>query len=182
MSNTHQENNEEAIAPWYKQFWLWFLLFFPALAIVAGIYTIKIAVDNADSLVRDDYYKAGLAINEDLALDQATAARNITADLSIDNAIGDVVVLLQGEFDSLPAEITLDFIHPTIESKDFTLSAKHRRNGRYLSQLSEDLRKHWYLQVSDRGEGKAPTWRLKTTINLDNAKDDRFTLQLGSPR
>ena len=180
MSNTQQAHNEEVIAPWYKQFWFWFLIFFPALAIVAGIITINIAIDNADSLVRDDYYKAGLAINEDLALDKATAERGITAKLSIDKAIGDVQVILQGELAALPAEITLDFIHPTIQSKDFTITATHRRDGRYLSQLAQDLHKHWYLQVSDRTADAAPTWRLKTTINLDNAKDDRFTLQLAS--
>ena len=172
MNNAQQT---EEVAPWYKQFWLWFIVFFPALAIVAGIITINIAIDNADSLVRDDYYKAGLAINEDLALDQATADKNIQADVTIDANIGEVHIELQGELTQLPDSLILDFIHPTIQKQDFSISARHSGQGRYLSQLNQSLHNHWYLQISDRTlTGTAPNWRLKTTINLDNTNDGRF--------
>ena len=60
--------NETQIKPWYKQFWPWFVISLPASAVVAGIITVFIAFDNADSLVVDDYYKAGLAINDQVQL------------------------------------------------------------------------------------------------------------------
>jgi hypothetical protein len=169
----------EKIAPWYKHFWLWFIIFFPALAVVAGIITIKIAVDNADSLVRDDYYKAGKAINKDLALDRATAAKNIQANLTIDTTIGEVQIQLQGKIENPPETLTLDFIHPTIQSQDFNIEAKHSRQNIYISQLAQSLNNHWYLQISDRSlAGSAPNWRLKSSINLDNSHDGLFKQQL----
>ena len=49
--------------PWYRQFWPWFLIALPATVVVAGLTTWWIAAHKADSLVVDDYYKEGLAIN-----------------------------------------------------------------------------------------------------------------------
>mgnify|MGYP003639778068 FL=1 len=52
--------------PWYKQFWPWFLIILPMCAVIASLTTLKIALDNSDSLVAEDYYKQGKAINMDL--------------------------------------------------------------------------------------------------------------------
>ena len=65
--------------PWYKQFWPWFLITFPAIAVIAGIITIILAVKSDDGLVKDDYYKAGLAINQTLERTQKAKELNMRA-------------------------------------------------------------------------------------------------------
>ena len=59
--------------PWYRQFWPWFLIALPATVVVAGLTTWWIAAHKADSLVVDDYYKEGLAINRQLRKQNITA-------------------------------------------------------------------------------------------------------------
>ena len=63
----------ETVRPWYKHFWLWFIILLPASVVVASIITVIIAFQNADSLVADNYYKDGLAINQVIARDKAAA-------------------------------------------------------------------------------------------------------------
>jgi hypothetical protein len=35
---------------WYKQFWPWFLISLPASVVVASMFTISIAIDNAPTI------------------------------------------------------------------------------------------------------------------------------------
>ena len=69
--------NADVEKPWYRQFWPWFLIALPAISVVAGLSTLTIAVLNQDSLVRDDWYKDGKAINQSLARDDAAASPRI---------------------------------------------------------------------------------------------------------
>ena len=50
--------------PWYKQLWPWLLISLPASAVFGGIATFILAVNSPNALVADDYYKQGLAINQ----------------------------------------------------------------------------------------------------------------------
>jgi hypothetical protein len=65
--------------PWYRQRWPWFLMFGPAIVLVAGTYTAWLAYSTDDGLVARDYYKRGLLINRTLQRDHAAAARGISA-------------------------------------------------------------------------------------------------------
>ena len=70
-------------APWYRQFWPWFLLALPAVVVVAGFITLYIAIHHADSPVRDHYAKEGLILRRDQAQDQAAARLGLGARLAI---------------------------------------------------------------------------------------------------
>ena len=52
--------------PWYRQRWPWFLIALPATAVVGSIVTAVLAVRTFDGTVSADYYKQGLAINEEV--------------------------------------------------------------------------------------------------------------------
>jgi hypothetical protein len=40
--------------PWYRQFWPWFIIALPAAAVIAGFFTLWLAISNPDYLVVDD--------------------------------------------------------------------------------------------------------------------------------
>jgi hypothetical protein len=92
----HADRPREDTEPWYRQFWPWFIIALPATAVVAGLITLYIATVNRDTLVRDDYYKEGLALNQDLARSRRAADLGITAELAYDPGTGDVVLTTTG--------------------------------------------------------------------------------------
>ncbi|MBP6382753.1 MAG: FixH family protein, partial [Pseudomonadales bacterium] len=53
-------------APWYRQGWPWFLILLPLSVVIACFVTLYLALKTDEALVRDDYYKEGLAINRRL--------------------------------------------------------------------------------------------------------------------
>ena len=88
--------------PWYKQFWPWFLIFFPATAVIAGIITIIIAIKTDDGLVKDDYYKAGLAINQTLERKQKAHDLGLSADIHWDKLTQTITLKLAGKISKPP--------------------------------------------------------------------------------
>ncbi len=72
-----------APTPWYREPWPWILIALPATAVVAGIVTAVIAVRGFDGLVEADYYKQGLAINQELGRSTNARELGIVARLSI---------------------------------------------------------------------------------------------------
>jgi hypothetical protein len=63
------------VTPWYRQAWPWFLISLPAAAVVGGIVTFYLAARGWDGPVVRDYYKQGLAVNEELT--RSTRAREL---------------------------------------------------------------------------------------------------------
>ena len=61
---------------------LWLLLGVPAAAVIMGVVIVTLATHGPTDLVRDDYYKAGLAINTDLSAEDAGAALGLTGTLA----------------------------------------------------------------------------------------------------
>lgn len=47
---------------WYRQFWPWFLITLPSVAVVASFITLGIAIKHADTPVQDDYEQHGLTV------------------------------------------------------------------------------------------------------------------------
>ena len=103
--------------PWYRQFWPWFLIVPPATAVVAGIATVIIAAHDPDSLVVDDYYRQGLAINRDLARIRNAEQLGMSGTLTI-NIDSRMVTLQLDNIKPDTEELTLRFIHPLRAHKD----------------------------------------------------------------
>ena len=76
--------------PWYRQFWPWFIIALPASVVVAGLITVFIAFRHADTLVNDNYYKDGLAINQTLAQDTRARELGVEATIDFDRVTGEV--------------------------------------------------------------------------------------------
>ncbi|MEJ2142731.1 MAG: FixH family protein [Gammaproteobacteria bacterium] len=154
--------NTQTIQPWYRQFWPWFLIAFPATAVVAGIATIIIAVKSDDGLVDDDYYKAGLAINRTLERSQVASQLGLNARVRWDQHTGSLTLNLQGKLTSIPARLDMTFLHPTRAHLDkkiklYSVSGKSSYTGRM--ELIESGSWHVILEPEDK------SWRLKGRIN-----------------
>ena len=73
------------VLPWYKYKLVWMIIAIPAASVIAGINMIYLAVNTDDGLVADDYYKEGMAINQNLKRDRTAAELGLGAELVIED-------------------------------------------------------------------------------------------------
>lgn len=156
------------IQPWYRQFWPWFLIAIPAISIVAGVTMIIVSLSGADQMVIDDYYKEGLAINENLALDVYASERGLAATIRFDLETGEVFVeSLQGDYD-WPELLQLRLLHPMAQELDQTVALTRSYSG-YRGDLRSSPRHRFYLRLSPVESGQdAGLWRLNGEIDFRN--------------
>ncbi len=148
---------QETPAPWYRQFWPWFVWLLPASAVVAGLTTVGIAFTHQDSLVVDDYYKEGLAINQDLRRDQVAKELEIKADVNIDTAGGLIAVTMHGSgTERLPA-VRLRLVHPTRARHDVDMMLTAGADGNFQGKLGQLLPGNWHVLI----EPPDAQWRLR---------------------
>jgi hypothetical protein len=131
---------------WYKQFWPWFLITIPALSMVLSFSMLTLAINTDDSLVVDEYYKEGKAINLQLDKLKKAKALNINTKLSvIDNRIAiDFVTGAPASGEALH----LDFYHATLESKDFNVLLTQDASGTYRAQAEMSITGKWNVTLS----------------------------------
>ena len=154
-------NNDSDVKPWYKQFWPWFIMALPASAVIAGITTVFIAYENADSLVVDDYYKEGKAINMRTARIKEAEKRGYSANL--ERLKGNFVNLTFTSSKPVDPELTLKWVHPTQSERDFEMTLSRQADGSYQGLAAAATEGRWYLQLS-----AAEEWLLKTEISTSS--------------
>lgn len=117
---------------------------------------IRLAFDSADIVVRDDYYKEGLAINESMARDQLASDLGISGNLLI-NADGVSLQINQSEQDfyQIPA-ISLTLHHPFDARQDLNILLEQLPidgadyQQQYSAEISIPLQR-WYLEITPLG-------------------------------
>ena len=145
--------------PWYREPWPWFLISLPATAVIAGLTTVWIAARSADGLVVGDYYKAGLAINQTLARDEAARALALTATLQqVDGALS---LNLTGQLKTYPDQLNLTLAHPTRQGMDQMLVFSHAGGGHYRATLPAMPAGKWHAELADT----ASVWRLSGLLH-----------------
>jgi len=158
-----------ASKPWYREPWPWFLISLPATAVIAGLTTVWIAARSADGLVVGDYYKAGLAINQTLARDDAARAMALTATLQRDDdTLG---LTLAGRLQAYPDQLSLTLAHPTRQGQDQTLVLNHAGGGNYRAALPAMADGKWHAQLAD----SASTWRLSGVLHTPFSQPVKLT-------
>jgi hypothetical protein len=167
--------NDSKPAPWYRQFWPWFIFGLPACAVVAGLVTVWIAHDGADTLVKDQYYKEGLAINRTLEQKRQAAELGLQAQLFFNPQPGnpdklDLSLELAGNV--APDTVRLQFDHPVEPAQDFNLVLKGDGQGNYFSTVPGNLgNNHWYLSL--QADIPVP-WRIIGTWNPASGNTTRL--------
>lgn len=150
--------------PWYKQFWPWFLIVLPLCAVVASLTTLKIAITNSDSLVSDDYYKEGKAINMDLR--KVKYAQQIGMRYLITKE-GNTLVVSQEGGPEYRAALKFELYHPTIEDNDFKINATTDANYVYRIELPMALTGKWEVRL----ESYDSKWRIHQRIEFTDKKE-----------
>jgi hypothetical protein len=157
-------------APWYRQFWPWFLIAVPAVSVIVGVSTVVVAVRNADSLVADDWYKRGLAINVDLERERLAAELGITAALWVDASGREVRVALDGGATAAERTLVLELHHPTQARRDAVLHLVRGPDGSFRGTAPADVRGRWHASLApDHG-----TWSLAGTFSLTPGPPSRL--------
>lgn len=141
--------------PWYRQFWPWFIITPPLTAVVAGIATIFIAAHDPDGLVADDYYKQGLAINDELGRDRHAAELGLSALVRVEPDRR-LALTLDGPAQAHTGDIELRMVHPTRPNLDRTLRLTRETGNRWFATLESIAPGHWHLLLDSTAGG----WRL----------------------
>lgn len=146
--------------PWYRQRWPWLLMIAPAAAFFGGIVTMWIAFHTTDSLVVDDYYRQGKAINAQFARDRQALALGLRGTLEIDASGQSVVRLTSAQGAPLPATLELKVLHATLARLDRSVELVRGPDGAYRTSAplvtTAPVAGKWRIQVED----VARQWRL----------------------
>jgi len=152
---------DSPITPWYKQFWPWFLIFLPMSAVVAGITTFIIAQNNQPTLVSDNHYKEGLAINVDKKLQQNASKLGITHTTIIGQST--LSIHLTGDNASLEF-IQVNLRHATISQHDSSLKLIRISHNVYQAPYVLPIEGKWYIRIHD----PLITWEISLSEHLSS--------------
>lgn len=144
------------VAPWYKHRWPWLLMLGPFLVVVAGSFTIWIAVTQQDALVVDDYYKQGKAINQDLRRDRVATDLGVHFVARYDTPTRMLIGSVSNTARQAVGKLNIRLIHSTIPKKDVALMVQPDAAGNFAVALPMLEMARWQVLV----ENEQRDWRL----------------------
>ncbi|MEH8017703.1 FixH family protein [Rheinheimera muenzenbergensis] len=150
--------------PWYKQLWPWVLIAIPIVTAIKAVHTVVIMQQHSPDLVVDDYYKAGKAINMQLAKYREAALRNLNAQVLL---AGNRAVVRFNENSVLEGSLHLDFYHPTLAERDFAVDAERSGELLYVATMPVTPEGKWQLVVSDASK----QWKLRAELQLPSTAE-----------
>ena len=151
--------------PWYKEPYVLMLIGIPLSSVIMGAFFISLAVNTKDTLVRDNYYKDGLAINQEMKWDKKAKDWNIRAQLSITG--NNASFVLTNSRQLAPSVLQLKLSHPTLSNLDrdaLLQLTQDTQNGKpvYKGFIDEIVDGRYYVQV----ESPEQVWRLRNELYL----------------
>ncbi|WP_250460017.1 FixH family protein [Microbulbifer litoralis] len=160
---------EESNKPWYREFWLWVVLFPLILTLVASSIMVTIAVRHADDTVSDTYYKDSRMYHYTAEQDERARALGLAGMLQFRRADNVVTLDLDGELD-YPEKLLLTMSHPVEEDMDRHILLELTGGGHYTGTVPGALQHRWYLRLMPELSPQKhldAEWRLKGEINFD---------------
>ena len=154
--------------PWYKQFWPWFLITVPVITVIMSGVLIHFATSTQDTLVIDDYYKEGKAINT--RLDKVEEARrlNITTDLIVEE--NRVAVKFHSGIPQDGTALKIAFYHVTLADRDAELLLTRDATGVYRGATESLLDGKWRISLTPIDE----SWKIQNTVLLPQSQKISF--------
>lgn len=134
--------------PWYREHYLWLVLFFPAVAVIGGFHMLYLAISSYDGLVVDDYYKRGLEINRALERDRKAAAYELAADITLNPALEEITIRLTANANfNHPVRIEVALLHATRAGLDRRLKLRNTQKNIYQGNLPALGPGKWYAHI-----------------------------------
>lgn len=150
--------------PWYKQFWPWFVIALPATAVVTGLYTLLLALQNKPDIVRDDWYKDGLAIEQRKDKNERAEALGISFNYSLDRSSKRMNLVASGLDEAKTPILSLVLQHPTIADRDIDITAALMPDQHYVALFQELPAGLYHLQVS----APEADWQVNGVVQFTN--------------
>lgn len=142
--------------PWHREPLMWLVVAVPLATVVAGFVTLFLAARGSDEVVRDDYRKAGLAVESEPGRDAAAAAAGAKARLQVDAGSGRLRATLVLQDGVIPDTLQLLLTHATRADLDRLVTL--RRDGPSHVGLTERLPAgHWFVELGPPDR----RWRLR---------------------
>ncbi len=133
--------------------------------VVAGLTTWWIAEQGADHLVADDYYKEGLAINQELRKQRHAESLNITIELGLNQQR--LMASLSG--DSAPAALQVNFYHPMDKNLDAVARLARIGEGEYLGDPAQLTAGRWHWSIQPLATAEQELWQVDGEITISDA-------------
>lgn len=130
---------------------------------------VTVAVVGKDSLVSDNYYKDGMAINQTIEQDQLASTLGLQPILNMNGT--EIKVELISTTD-IPTQsfLTLKLLHPTVSDKDIIIKLLPSGKGLYLGDLPHPIEGRRYIDLYSFDN----SWRLREEV-FTPVKDYKFT-------
>lgn len=141
---------------WFKNPWVWLVIFFPVLSVVAGIATVIITSQNQPEMVIDDYYKKGKAINQELTLYNKAEELGVNLQIKVTDSRVEVKAN-----DKHPA-LKITMIHSTLGAKDFSLVVTPNAIGTMSAGIDQDITGKWQIIIAPMDD----SWKIKSELAL----------------
>jgi len=150
--------------PWYKQFWPWFIIALPLSSIMVCSVLIYCAIKYKVSLVKDDYYKDGLAINQRLDKKHNAKSEQLKAYLTFQPDGNILDIRIQNLNTKDQPSLHLALIHPTLENRDQSVDLTLTPQQTYFAKLAQKPKGFYYAQItSSKGD-----WEIDSKVNFNN--------------
>lgn len=147
---------------WYRHFWPWFIVALLGISMTGSLATVVLAYRGRDALVRDDWYKDGVAINRSLERLEAARTLGIRASMRFDAEHDRVSVALEGEGTATLAEVSLHLSHATQVEHDRRVRLARVAPGRFEGRLAELPIGRFHASLEPPAAPRDPgAWRLK---------------------
>jgi hypothetical protein len=146
--------------PWYKEPYVWMLIGIPLSSVIVGTFFITLSVINKDTLVRDNYYKDGLAYNQELQWDKKAKALDIRLELMIKG--NDLRIKVINTRQVLPGSLKVTLGHPTIPEKDRQSHVQLTQDKDFLGFIDTTEDGRYYLLI----ESAEQQWRIRKDIRI----------------
>lgn len=104
---------------WWQEPMVWLIIGLPITAVIGGLTTVMIAVENADTKVTQGYVKEGMGVRVVEGPERKAADLGLSATFTA--SPGHLDVALDGRLDAAPPRLTLIVVHPTDSRQDMVV-------------------------------------------------------------
>ena len=163
------QTKQHSNSPWYKHFWVWWIIGAKVAVISACIATGILIYKNPTSMVVDDYYEEGRAINLQLTREANAIELGIAFQARFS---GDELALRFTEYEpEQRAALHVVLYHPTLDAKDIDLRVPHTGDGWYRITLPREIIGNWRILIEPFDQ----QWRVAHNFSLPH--DDVLYLE-----